>query len=166
MDEIVNKVAQSGLLTFDLEDYYPKGKRIQIDLAPQLFMGQILKEKDFRLWIKNEDWSKFKDCYVAVNCSADAIIPVWAYMLVAAALSAYAKKVVMGNLDNLETELYTTIIHQLDVMEFEGKRVIVKGCGNLPVPEAAFVMISEKLLPVVQSLMYGEACSTVPLFKR
>jgi hypothetical protein len=87
-------------------------------------------------------------------------------MLVAAALSAYAKKVVMGNLDNLETELYTTIIYQLDVMEFEGKRVIVKGCGNLPVPEAAFVMISEKLLPVVQSLMYGEACSTVPLFKR
>jgi hypothetical protein len=166
MDEIVNKVAQSGLLTLDLEDYYPKGKRIQIDLAPQLFMGQILKEKDFRLWIKNEDWSKFKDCYVAVNCSADAIIPVWAYMLVAAALSAYAKKVVMGNLDNLETELYTTIIYQLDVMEFEGKRVIVKGCGNLPVPEAAFVMISEKLLPVVQSLMYGEACSTVPLFKR
>jgi len=166
MEEIVNKVAQSGLLTVDLEDYYPKGKRVQLDLAPQLFMGQILKEKDFRLWIKEEDWSWYKDAYVAVHCSADAIIPVWAYMLVAAALNPFAKKVVMGNLVDLETALYAGIIQQLDITEFEGKRVIVKGCGNLPVPEAAYVMIAEKLLPAVQSLMYGEACSTVPLFKK
>jgi len=166
MEEIVNKVAQSGLLTVDLEDYYPKGKRVQLDLAPQLFMGQILKEKDFRSWIKDEDWSRYKDAYVAVHCSADAIIPVWAYMLVAAALNPFAKKVVMGNLVDLETGLYAGIIQQLDITEFEGKRVIVKGCGNLPVPEAAYVMIAEKLLPAVQSLMYGEACSTVPVFKR
>jgi hypothetical protein len=149
-----------------LEDYYPKGKRVKIDLAPQLFMGQILKEKDFRLWIKDENWSVYQDAYVAVHCSADAIIPVWAYMLVAAALKPFAKKVVMGNLVNLETEVYAGIIQHLDISEFEAKRVIIKGCGNLPVPEAAYVMIAEKLLPVVQSLMYGEACSTVPVFKR
>ncbi len=166
MEELVNKVAQSGLLTVDLEDYYPKGKRMQIDLALQLFMGQILKEKDFRLWIKNEDWAKYNNCYVAVNCSADAVIPIWAYMLVTAALQPYAKKVAMGNLENLETVVYTEIIQNLDVSEFEGKRVIVKGCGKLPVPDAAYVLISNKLLPVVQSLMFGEACSTVPLFKR
>ena len=166
MEEIVNKVAQSGLLTVDLEDYYPKGRRVQLDLAPQLFMGQILKEKDFRLWIKDDDWTQYKDCYVAVNCSADAVIPIWAYMLVTAALQPYAKKVAMGNLENLETVVYTEIIQNLDVSEFEGKRVIVKGCGKLPVPDAAYVLISDKLLPVVQSLMFGEACSTVPLFKR
>jgi hypothetical protein len=166
MEELVNKVAQSGLLTVDLEDYYPKGKRMQIDLALQLFMGQILKEKDFRLWIKNEDWAQYNNCYVAVNCSADAVIPIWAYMLVTAALQPYAKKVAMGNLENLETVVYTEIIQNLDVSEFEGKRVIVKGCGKLPVPDAAYVLISNKLLPVVQSLMFGEACSTVPLFKR
>jgi hypothetical protein len=166
MEELINKVAQSGLLTVDLEDYYPKGKRMQIDLALQLFMGQILKEKDFRLWIKNEDWAQYNNCYVAVNCSADAVIPIWAYMLVTAALQPYAKKVAMGNLENLETVVYTEIIQNLDVSEFEGKRVIVKGCGKLPVPDAAYVLISNKLLPVVQSLMFGEACSTVPLFKR
>jgi len=166
MEELVNKVAQSGLLTVDLEDYYPKGKRMQIDLALQLFMGQILKEKDFRLWIKNEDWAQYNNYYVAVNCSADAVIPIWAYMLVTAALQPYAKKVAMGNLENLETVVYTEIIQNLDVSEFEGKRVIVKGCGKLPVPDAAYVLISNKLLPVVQSLMFGEACSTVPLFKR
>ena len=166
MEELVNKVAQSGLLTVDLEDYYPKGKRMQIDLALQLFMGQILKEKDFRLWIKNEDWTQYNNCYIAVNCSADAVIPIWAYMLVTAALQPYAKKVAMGNLENLETVVYTEIIQNLDVSEFEGKRVIVKGCGKLPVPDAAYVLISNKLLPVVQSLMFGEACSTVPLFKR
>jgi hypothetical protein len=166
MEELVNKVAQSGLLTVDLEDYYPNGKRMQIDLALQLFMGQILKEKDFRLWIKNEDWTQYNNCYVAVNCSADAVIPIWAYMLVTAALQPYAKKVAMGNFENLETVVYTEIIQNLDVSEFEGKRVIVKGCGKLPVPDAAYVLISNKLLPVVQSLMFGEACSTVPLFKR
>ena len=166
MEEIVNKVAQSGLLTVDLEDYYPKGRRVQLDLAPQLFMGQILKEKDFRLWIKDEDWSVYQDTYVAVHCSADAIIPVWAYMLVASAIQPSAKKIVLGNLESLETVVYTEIIQNLDVSEFEDKRVIVKGCGKLPVPEAAYVMIAEKLLPVVQSLMYGEACSTVPLYKR
>jgi hypothetical protein len=139
---------------------------MQIDLALQLFMGQILKEKDFRLWIKNEDWAQYNNCYVAVNCSADAVIPIWAYMLVTAALQPYAKKVAMGNLENLETVVYTEIIQNLDVSEFEGKRVIVKGCGKLPVPDAAYVLISNKLLPVVQSLMFGEACSTVPLFKR
>jgi hypothetical protein len=139
---------------------------MQIDLALQLFMGQILKEKDFRLWIKNEDWTQYNNCYIAVNCSADAVIPIWAYMLVTAALQPYAKKVAMGNLENLETVVYTEIIQNLDVSEFEGKRVIVKGCGKLPVPDAAYVLISNKLLPVVQSLMFGEACSTVPLFKR
>lgn len=164
-NEIVNKVAQSGLINFDLEDYYPKGKRVALDLAPRLFMGMILKEKDFREWIREEDWSAYRDTWVAVHCSADAIIPVWAYMLVASALEPFAKRVVMGSLEMLETALYQDVLNTLDLEPFRDQRVIIKGCGNLPVPEAAYVIATSKLQPVVKSLMYGEACSTVPVYK-
>jgi hypothetical protein len=163
---IVNKVANSGLINIDLEDYYVKGIRRQIDITEQLFMGQILKEKDFREWLKTQDWSVYKDAFVAVYCSADAIIPVWAYMLVAAQLEPFAKRIVFGDLETLESELYKEIIDGLDVSEYENQRVIIKGCGNLPVPRAAFVMLTNKLRPLVKSMMYGEACSTVPIYKK
>ena len=165
-DIIVNKVANSGLINLDLEDYYIRGSRKQIDIKDQLFHGIILKEKDFRGFINTHNWAQYKDAFVAVNCSADAIIPVWAYMLIAAQLQPFAKHVVFGNLETLETELYKEIIDKLDVSEFNDQRLIIKGCGNLPVPPAAFVMLTNKLRPVAKSIMYGEACSTVPVYKK
>ena len=164
-DLIVNKVANSGLINIDLEDYYPKGKRIQIDIKSQLFQELILREKDFRVWIQSHDWNQYKDAYVAVFCSADAIVPVWAYMLIAAQLEPLAKRVVFGDLEILEAELYKEIVDNLDVSEFADKRLIIKGCGNLPVPRAAFLMLTNKLRPIAKSIMYGEACSTVPIYK-
>jgi len=164
-DIIVNKVANSGLINIDLEDYYPKGKRVQIDIKSQLFQELILREKDFRDWIQSHDWSQYKDAYVAVFCSADAIVPVWAYMLITAQLEPLAKRIVFGDLETLEAELYKEIVDNLDVSEFEDKRLIIKGCGNLPVPRAAFLMLTNKLRPIAKSIMYGEACSTVPIYK-
>ncbi len=165
-NEIINKVANSGLINIDLEDYYVKGPRKLIDIKDQLFMGMILKEKDFREWIKTNNWSQYQDNFVAVHCSEDAIIPVWAYMLVAASLESFAKRVVFGDLEALETELYKEVIDTLKVEEFEDQRLIIKGCGNLPVPRAAFLMLTRKLQPIAKSIMYGEACSTVPIYKR
>ena len=164
-DIIVNKVANSGLINIDLEDYYPKGKRIQIDIKSQLFQELILREKDFRVWIQSHDWNQYKDAYVAVFCSADAIVPVWAYMLISAQIEPLAKRVVFGDLETLEAELYKEIVDSLDVSEFADKRLIIKGCGNLPVPRAAFLMLTNKLRPIAKSIMYGEACSTVPIYK-
>jgi hypothetical protein len=165
-NEIINKVASSGLINIDLEDYYIKGPRKQIDITGQLFMGQILREKDFREWIKTHNWQQYQDAFVAVHCSADAIVPVWAYMLVAASLNTIAKRVVFGDLETLESELYKEIIDSIDVAAFFGQRLIIKGCGNLPVPRSAFVNLTSKLLPIAKSIMYGEACSTVPVYKR
>lgn len=165
-NEIINKVANSGLINIDLEDYYVKGPRKLVDIKDQLFMGMILKEKDFREWIKTNNWSQYQDNLVAVHCSEDAIIPVWAYMLVAASVEPFAKRVVFGDLEALETELYKEVIDTLKVEEFEDQRLIIKGCGNLPVPRAAFLMLTRKLQPIAKSIMYGEACSTVPIYKR
>jgi hypothetical protein len=165
-NEIINKVASSGLINIDLEDYYIKGPRKQIDISGQLFMGQILREKDFREWIKTHNWQQYQDAFVAVHCSADAIVPVWAYMLVAASLNAIAKRVVFGDLETLESELYSEIIDTLDLTSFSDQRLIIKGCGNLPVPRSAYVALTAKLMPVAKSIMYGEACSTVPVYKQ
>jgi len=164
-DLIVNKVANNGLINIDLEDYYPKGKRVQIDIKSQLFQELILREMDFRVWIQSHDWSQYKDAFVAVFCSADAIVPVWAYMLITAQLEPLAKRIVFGDLETLEAELYKEIVDNLDVSEFTDKRLIIKGCGNLPVPRAAFLMLTNKLRPIAKSIMYGEACSTVPIYK-
>ena len=163
---IVNKVANSGLINIDLEDYYIRGPRKQIDIKGQLFMGQILKEKEFREWINTHDWKQYLDSYVSVYCSSDAIIPVWAFMLVASSLEGIAKRTVFGNLETLEAELYKEIIDNMDISGYADRRLIIKGCGNLPVPRSAFVALTAKLLPVAKSIMYGEACSTVPLYKR
>lgn len=165
-DEIVNRVANSGLVNFDLEAYYPKGQRQLIDLKDWLFEGLILKEKDFRQAVKDYDWAQHQDQYVAIDCSADAIVPVWSYMLISNAISPYAKKVVKGNLENLESLIFHELINTLDIIPFKNQRVIVKGCSNLPIPESAYVAITNKLSPVVKSIMYGEACSSVPIYKK
>ena len=166
MDSIVNKVAQSGLITIDLEAFYPQGERVLFDIKDLLFQGLILREKDFREFIKNEDWSKYKDKYVALVCSADAIVPTWAYMLLATQLEPFAQKVVFGDLETLETVLYSEILNQLKIDEYKDARIVIKGCGNLPIPKSAYVQITSLLRPVAKSIMYGEPCSTVPLYKK
>lgn len=166
MDEIVNKVANSVLEVFDLEDYYPKGIRTQIDISQWLYEGFLLKEKDFRESLKNHDWSQYENHYVAINCSTDAIIPAWASILVTVYLSPFAKKVVIGNLSDLETALYQEILPTLDYSKYLDKPVILKGCSKKPVPESAYIMAIQKLQPLAKSIMYGEACSAVPLFKK
>lgn len=165
-DEIINKVAQSKLITFDLEDYYPEGKRIVLDIKDWLFEGFILREKEFRAHIKEHNWEQYKDGYVALTCSTDAIVPGWAYMLVTTKLQPFVMKTVLGDLEDLETAIYQPIIENIEVSEFQDKPVIIKGCSNKPVPTNAYIMLTMRLLPVAKSVMYGEACSSVPLFKR
>lgn len=164
--EIVNRVANSKIVTFDLEDYYPKGQRMLFDIKDWLLEGFVLREKDFRENAKTHDWSQYQDAYVALSCSSDAIIPGWAYMLLATYLSPYAKKVVVGDLEKLETLLYTDTLQNIELSEFQDKPVIIKGCSNKPVPENAYIQAISILQPVARSIMYGEACSSVPLFKR
>ena len=166
MDEIVNKVANSVLEVFDLEDYYPSGIRTQLDISQWLLDGFLLKEKDFREALKNHDWSKFQNHFVAIHCSTDAIIPAWSSILVTVYLSPFAKKVVVGNLTDLETSLYQEILSTLDYSKYQDKPVILKGCSKKPVPESAYIMAIQKLQPFAKSIMYGEACSAVPLYKK
>ncbi len=163
---IINKVALSGIITIDLEEFYPQGERVLFDIKDLLFQGLILREKDFREFIKNEDWTKYKNKYVALVCSADAIVPTWAYMLLATQLEPYVKKVVFGNLEILETILYNEILGNLNINDYKDARIVIKGCGHLPIPKAAYVEISRLLRPIAKSIMYGEACSTVPLYKQ
>lgn len=165
-DKIVNKVAQSGLVTFDLATLYLEGERKVYDIKDNLFHGLILKEKDFRAFVKEHDWSAYKDCYVAITCSADAIVPTWAYMLLANRLEPYAAEVVFGDLSVLETLLFERQLAKLDMEQFRDERVVVKGCGDETVPESAFVKFTVELSKVAKSIMYGEPCSTVPVFKR
>jgi hypothetical protein len=165
-EEIVNKVAQSKLITFDLEDYYPTGKRVLIDIVEWLYEGFILREKPFRESLENHDWEQYQDSFVALHCSSDAIIPSWAFMLISTKLQPFAKKVVIGDLEYLEASLYQTIIENLAVSEFTGKSVIIKGCSNKPVPANAYLWSTLKIQSAAKSVMYGEACSSVPLFKR
>lgn len=165
-NEIINKVAQSGLITIDLEEFYLAGERVVFDIKDLLFQGLILREKDFREYLKNEDWTKYKDKYVALVCSADAIVPTWAYMLLATQLEPYAKRVVFGDPETLETVLYNEILSKIDAEQYRDARIVIKGCGNLPVPKAAYVQITAILRPVAKSIMYGEPCSTVPLYKK
>lgn len=165
-DEIINRVANSKLVTIDLEDFYPEGKRVLFDIKDWLFEGFVLREKDFRHQVSEFDWSQYQDCYIALTCSTDAIIPGWAYMLLSINLEPYTKKVIVGDLEQLETSIYQDIINNLDVSAHEGKPIIVKGCSNKPVPQNAYIMLSNKLKTVAKSIMYGEACSSVPLYKK
>ncbi len=162
----MNKVAESGLVTIDLEEYYPKGEIKIFDLKNHLFMGLILKEKDFRTALQNKNWEEYNEAYVGVTCTADAIIPAWAYMLVASYLQPFAKEVVVGDEKTLINTLFIKKISALHGEDFLDKRIIVKGCGDVQVPETAYLEITNKLRPYAKSIMYGEACSNVPVFKR
>ena len=166
MDVIVNKVSESLLTTIDLEEYYPKGDVAVFDLKDYLFMGLILKEKDFRATLQTMDWEQYRDKNVAITSSADAIIPMWAYMLVASNLQPVAKEVVFGNEETLINSLLTRNLSTIKPEEFTDKRVVIKGCGDVKIPEAAYVEITHKLRPFVKSIMYGEPCSTVPIYKK
>jgi hypothetical protein len=164
--EINNRVANSSLITLDLETYYHQGERVFFDMAPLLFQGLILKEKDFREFVKAHDWAAYTDKNVAIGCTQEAIVPVWAYMLVATKLAPSAHKVVFGSLEQLEQALFQYALSAINPEEFRDEKVIIKGCSKYPVPVFAYVEIAAKLQPVVASLMYGEACSNVPLFKK
>lgn len=165
-ESIINRVANSSLAVFDLEDYYPVGRRMAFDLKDFLFEEIVLKEKDFRQQLDDFHWEIFKDAYVALSCSSEAIIPPWAYMLVTSKLAPYARKTILGDLNHLEIALYQEIIERIDVSYLKDKPVIIKGCSQKPVPEAAYVMAVEKIQPIAKSVMYGEACSAVPIFKK
>jgi hypothetical protein len=164
--EIVNRVAKSPLVTLDMKDFYQPGQRVVIDLKDQLFQGLILKEKDFRTFVSETDWSAYGGTHVAVCCSADAIIPVWAYMLIASSLSGIAQTIVYGNLTQLESVLFEKSIAQLDPTEYQDAKVVIKGCSDITVPESAFMRVTAVLRPYVSSIMYGEPCSTVPVYKK
>ncbi len=165
-DIIINKVANSGLITLNLEDYYQEGARCFFDMKNHLFEEIILKEKDFRAFVKSHEWSQYQSQYVAIGCTADAVIPIWAYMLVCNALAPFATKVVQGGLIQLESILFEEAIANLNIHEFEDERVIIKGCSNKPVPEHAYICLTQKLSGVAKSIMFGEACSTVPIYKK
>lgn len=165
-DHIVNKVAESGLVTIDLEKYYPKDDMLVFDLKDHLFMGMILKEKEFREGLKNYDWEIFRNKYVAITCSADAIIPVWAYMLVTSYLQPVAKDVMTGNEKELHKAIFLKKLSSIDTKELTGKKIVIKGCGDIPIDDFAYAEITKLLVPVAKSIMYGEPCSTVPVFKK
>jgi len=165
-EEIINRIANSKLINIDLEEFYPEGKRVLFDIKDWLFQGIILKEKDFRESVANHNWSQYQDNYVALTCSEDAIIPSWAYLLLSSELVPFAKKVVIGDLELLETVLFQGVIQNINISEFTDKPIIIKGCADKPIPPSAFSMLIEKIQPIAKTIMYGEACSTVPLYKR
>jgi hypothetical protein len=165
-DPIVNRVTESGLITLDPATYFPAGEIIGFDLKEFLFMGMILKEKDFREALKNTDWTIYQNKNVALYCSADAIIPVWAWMLAATYLQPVAKEVVMGNEKELHRQLYLKNLSTIDINEFADKRVVIKGCGETPIDDYVYMELTKMLRPVAKSIMYGEPCSTVPVFKK
>ena len=165
MEEIANRVANSALEVFDLEDYYPKGIRSQIDISLWLLEGLLLKEKDFRLHLQQHDWSKYQNQYIAINCSTNAIVPAWASILVAIQLAPYAQKIVNGTIEDLDSALYEELLAKIDYSAYENKAVIIKGCSKKPVPMRAYILAAHYLQPFARSIMYGEACSAVPLFK-
>jgi Protein of unknown function (DUF2480) len=165
-DKLINRVASSALLTFDLEEYYTPGDRILFDIKPLLFQELILKEKDFRQFLKDHNWSQYHGKFVAITCTADAIVPTWAYMLIAIALQPWAGKVVFGNKEQLETQLFLQALQKVNWPSFQEAKVVVKGCSKVAVPEAVYVEVASRLTPYVSSLMFGEPCSTVPLYKK
>lgn len=165
MNEIINKVANSSLEVFDLEDFYPSGVRTQIDISKWLEQGFLLKEKEFRLVLKNHDWSQYQNHFVAIYCSTDAILPAWATILVTVHLQPFAKKIYLGTKEMIDDFLYQDILSRIDYSNYKDKPVILKGCSKKPVPESAYITAIQFLQPVAKSVMFGEACSAVPLYK-
>ena len=167
METIVNKVAESGIITLDLAEYVPPEEQVAVfDLKPFLFREMILREKDYRAALQAVDWAQYKDKFVAVHCSVDAIIPVWAYMLAASYLQPHATEVYFGTAEQHKQYIILQRIETIDIAEYDDKRVVIKGCGETPIPDAAYLAITNRLRPVVKSLMYGDPCSTVPIYKK
>lgn len=164
--EIINRVSGSSLITFDLEEYYPLGDRILVDLKNQLYEGLILREREFREFIKGHDWSFYQDKFVTITCSAEAIIPTWAYMLLAISLRPFAKMIEFGTLEQLEEKLFKRALSEVNWDQYKNAKVVIKGCSKVNVPASAYVFAVTQLQPIVSSLMFGEACSTVPLYKK
>jgi len=165
-EEIINRVENSNLLQVSLDDYYPKGERVVFDLAACLKDELALIEKDFRTFLKNNDWTIYERKYVGIICSVDAIVPLWAFMLVASHIKPFAKKVVFGNKEDLEKTIFNDVFSAIDFSQFKDATIIVKGCGKYPIPESVFVDFTVKLQAYAKSIMFGEACSAVPLYKK
>ena len=167
MEEIRNKVKESGLISMDLADFKPNPSMIlSIDIADNLWQGLVLKEKDFRNYIDTHDWSQYKNQFVHIHCSADAIVPTWAYMLVASKLVGIARLAIVGSKVELEKQVIALNILSIDVTDYIDGRIIIKGCADITSPEFAMVTLVQKLQPIAKSIMYGEPCSTVPVYKR
>ncbi len=164
-EEIINRVKASNLVVLDLEELYPSGERVLFDLKPLLFQELVLKEKDFREFVRTNDWSQYQSKHVAITCSLDAIIPIWAYMLVSISLQPYAASILFGSLVDLENFLFEKSISKIEIEKFRNAKVVVKGCTKIAVPLNAYVRIAELLRTVASGIMFGEPCSTVPLFK-
>jgi hypothetical protein len=165
-ENIINKVAQSGLVSLDPASFYPPGERVIYDIKNNLFHGLILREKDFREFVKEHDWTQYQGKNVGITCTADAIVPTWAYMLVANRMAPYAREIVFGDKDTLETVLFEKALSGLNIEQYRNQRIVIKGCGDVEVPASAYVELTKKLSPVVKSLMFGEPCSTVPIYKK
>jgi len=165
-DQIINKVAASTLITFDLEQYYRPGERVLLDIKDQLYEGLVLREQDFRNFIKGHNWEVYQNKFVAMHCSVDAIVPTWAYMLLAIALEPFAARVVFGTLEELEVEIFRDSLQKVDWSQYKDSKVVIKGCSKVDVPVALYVEATAKLRPLAASIMFGEPCSTVPLFKK
>ena len=165
-EEIVNRVANSQLQTIDLEEHYPEGKRVLLDIKHWLFQEIALRESDFRTHLKQHDWSQYDTSFVALHCSSDAIIPSWAYMLITTYLAPYAQKIIVGNLTDLESAVFNDVINEFPIENYNDKPVIIKGCSHKSIPETAYASLVKKLMPVARSVMFGEACSSVPLYKK
>ncbi len=167
MEEVIrNKVAESGIIILNLEDFYPREEVVVFDIKDYLFMEMILKEKDFREALKQHDWQQYAGKTVAITCTADAIVPLWAYMLIVTYLQPVVSFVAAGNAEELKQRLLLNNINAINTADYQEKRVVIKGCGDIGIGEEAYAEITRVLLPVVKSLMYGEPCSTVPVFKR
>lgn len=163
---LVNKVANSGIITINLEDFFPKEELVVFDIKDYLFRELILKEKDFRSSLKEYDWEGLKGKILLIYCSSDAIIPVWAYMLVASYAGPYVSVIFQGSKTEFLKSHYNSAIQNLDIYNYTNQRIVIKGCSNKPVPPSAYADLTAKLQPTVRSIMYGEPCSTVPIFKR
>lgn len=165
-NEIINRVAGSSIKVFDLEEYYVPGERILLDIKEQLYNGLILKEKPFRDFIKTHEWSQYTDKFVAITCSEDAIVPTWAYMLLTSSLQPFARMVVFGSLEDLEAKIFYDALTRIDWQQFQDQKVVLKGCSKVAVPTAAYVEATRLMRPFASSIMFGEPCSTVPVFKK
>ena len=166
VDEIKNRVANSSLITVDLEDFYPKGKRLEIDISIFLFQGLLLKEREFRAKIIKHDWNQYQHSYIALTNKNQALVPAWAFMLITTKLSPIAKMIIVGDKNELEIIIFSNIISKIDVSNYKDRSVIIKGCSKKDIPENSYIQLIQKIQPVAKSIMYGEACSSVPLFKK